>query len=82
VFRASEQYVRPPLLAREPGSVAWATWRFRLLGLLLLALTLALFVYVFLHFSNITGGEDPGLSNGLGPLSSPLPALTVLPAAG
>jgi hypothetical protein len=63
--RASEQYVRPPLLPREPGSATWASWRVRLLGLLLLALTLALFVYLFLHFSNITGGEDPGLNGAL-----------------
>ena len=60
-----EDYVRPPLVPHEPASSALAAWRFRLVGGLLLLATLALFVYLFLHFSNITGGEDPGLNGGL-----------------
>ncbi|MCU1596133.1 MAG: hypothetical protein JWO12_3525 [Frankiales bacterium] len=63
--RAREDYVRPPLVPHEPGSRSVATWRYRVVALLLLAATVALFALLFLKFSNITGGEDPGLNQGL-----------------
>jgi hypothetical protein len=58
---SSEQYVRPPLVAREPRSPAVAVWRFRLLAIVLLTACALLVGYLFLRFSNVTGGEDPGL---------------------
>jgi hypothetical protein len=66
----AEQYVRPPLVAREAPSPGVALWRFRAVALVLLALLAAGVVALFLHFSNITA-EDPGLggAGGLGPPS-------------
>jgi hypothetical protein len=65
----SEPYVRPPLVARERGSSSLATWRFRLLAAVLLLAAALLVVYLFLRFSNVTGGEDPGLG-AVSPLTS------------
>ncbi|MGZ6792364.1 MAG: hypothetical protein ACXVFV_05380 [Mycobacteriales bacterium] len=76
-MRRSEQYVRPALVARELPAAWLATWRFRLVALLALALLAAAVVALFLHFSNVTA-EDPGLGGAL----SPAPAPAVLaPAA-
>ena len=57
--------MRPPLVPRELPSSALATWRFRLVALVLLAALVALFVVAFQTFANPTRGEDPGLSNSL-----------------
>jgi len=59
--RDREQYVHPPLVAAEPPSVALQRWRYRLVaGALILVAVLAL-AWVFLRYSGVTGGEDPGL---------------------
>ena len=65
---AREQYVRPPLVAAEAPSPTLARWRYRLVATVLLLLTLAALLWLFLHFSGVTGGEDPGL---VGALSAP-----------
>jgi hypothetical protein len=78
-----ELYVRPPLVAREPGSGRAAVWRVRLVGLLLAVLTLAAFLWLFLTFSGVTNGEDPGLGGALQPPSGTLSsALVPLGTAG
>ena len=73
----SEQYVRPALVARELPATWLATWRFRLVALLALALLTAAVIALFLHFSNITA-EDPGLGGALRPV--PPAALTAAAA--
>jgi hypothetical protein len=60
----AEDYVRLPLVPRERGSVALASWRFRVGALIALALLVAAVVWLFLHFSNV-GAEDPGLGGAL-----------------
>lgn len=60
-MRGREDYVRPPLVAAEPPSATAARWRYRVVAGLLLLLALAVLVWVFLRFSGVTGGEDPGL---------------------
>ena len=75
--RSSESWVRPPVVARELPSAALARWRYRVVALVLLALVVLLFVGLFLRFSNITGGEDPGLVGSLG-----RPAVSSAPAPG
>lgn len=60
-MREREQYVRPPLVAAEPPSATAARWRYRVVAGVLLLLSLAVLVWVFLRFSGVTGGEDPGL---------------------
>lgn len=64
----SEEYVRPPIVPREPSSSRIALWRFRIVALLLLIALVIAFVVLFLQFSDVTGGEDPGLG---APLSRP-----------
>jgi hypothetical protein len=56
-----ELYVRPPLVAREPASHRAAAWRVRAVGVVLAVLTLLAFLWLFLTFSGVTNGEDPGL---------------------
>ncbi|MCW2600586.1 MAG: hypothetical protein JWM02_2415 [Frankiales bacterium] len=62
----AEDYVRPPLVARELPSTTLAIWRFRVGALLLLALLTLAVTLLFLHFSGVTA-EDPGLSGSLSP---------------
>ena len=69
-LKRREDYVRPPIVAQEHGSTTRATWRFRLGGLVVLALVVYVLVKLFLRFSGI-GTEDPGLSGGLGPMVTP-----------
>ena len=57
-----EQYVRPPLVAREAQPAWIAVWRFRLAALLLLALAVLIGYRVFQEFSGATD-QDPGLSS-------------------
>lgn len=62
---AREPYVRPPLIAAEPRSAVVALWRYRLgAGIVLLVVLLAL-VWLFLRFSGVTNGEDPGFGAAL-----------------
>ena len=61
----SEEYVRPPIVAREPSSPTIGLWRFRIVALLLLIALVIGFVLLFLQFSDVTGGEDPGLGGAL-----------------
>jgi hypothetical protein len=61
VARSSETWVRPPVVASELRSAAFARWRFRLVALAVLVAVVAGFVLLFLRFSNVTGGEDPGI---------------------
>ena len=56
-----EQYVRPPLVAREPRSPQAAVWRVRVVGIVLALVTLATLLWVMLTVTNVTNGEDPGL---------------------
>lgn len=65
-----EQYVPPPTVAIEPPSARLAAWRYRVVALAMLLLALAFFSWLFLTFSGVTGGEDPGLPVGLGQPSS------------
>jgi hypothetical protein len=58
---ARESWVRPPVVATEASSPGLARWRYRILAAALLALVLAAFVWLFLKFSDVTGGEDPGI---------------------
>ena len=56
-----EQYVRPPLVVREPRSTHAAVWRVRVLGVVLAVLTLLFLLWLMLKVSGVTNGEDPGL---------------------
>lgn len=62
--------MRPPVVAAEPPSKALATWRYRALALAALAVVVAVFVLLFLKFSDVTGGEDPGIGIGISRLAS------------
>ena len=62
---ARESWVRPPVVAAEAPSRRAAAWRYRVVSLLLLVLVTLAVVWLFLRFSNVTGGEDPGI--GLSP---------------
>ena len=58
---AHESWVRPPVVATEPRSKKAALWRYRVVSLLLLLIVAISVVWLFLKFSNVTGGEDPGI---------------------
>ena len=72
-----EQWVRPPVLAVEPPSKKAALWRYRVVSLLLLLVVAIAVIWLFLKFSNVTGGEDPGIG-----LRPPAPVSTQVSAAG
>ena len=62
-------------MAAEAPNPRLAVWRYRLISLALLLVVAAVVVWLFLTFSNVTGGEDPGIG-----LSRPAaPLLTSLP---
>jgi hypothetical protein len=69
--RDREQYVRPPLVASEPPSAAAARWRYRAAAGLVLLVALVVLIWVFVRFSGVTGGEDPGLIGTLPSVSGP-----------
>jgi hypothetical protein len=54
-----EQYVHPPLVAREAKSDALAVWRFRIIAIALMLLLTALVGWGMIKALNI-GAEDPG----------------------
>jgi hypothetical protein len=56
-----ETWVRPPVVAAEPRSTRAAVWRYRAVSFVLLVLLAVLTAWLFLKFSNVTGGEDPGI---------------------
>lgn len=56
-----EEYVRPPVVAAEAPSPTAARWRYRLVGLALLLVTLVLLTWVLLVVTGVTGGENPGI---------------------
>lgn len=58
---AREQYVRPPLVAREARSPRAAVWRIRGLGIVVALVTLLTLLWVMFKVSGVTNGEDPGL---------------------
>lgn len=59
----AEDYVRPPLVAEEPGSDRLAAWRFRLVLFVLLAVVVA--GIVLAYFALTGGGEtNPGFTPG------------------
>ena len=58
----ADRYVRPPLLAREPPPRWRAVWRFRLLGLVVIAVLLAGLFLAFQALSESTS-QDPGLNS-------------------
>ena len=57
-----EQYVRPPLVGREPTPRWLVIWRFRATALALLVIAVILGYIVFQHLSGATD-QDPGLSS-------------------
>ncbi|MFN2538360.1 MAG: hypothetical protein ABR549_09435 [Mycobacteriales bacterium] len=63
-----ETWVRPPVVATEPASKKLALWRYRIVAALLLLIVVFLVAKLFLTFSDVTGGEDPGIG-----LSRPAP---------
>jgi hypothetical protein len=73
---AREQYVRPPLVAREPASPRLVAWRVRAIGIVLAVVTLLALLWLLLSVSGVTNGEDPGLGGlpqpGSGTVSSAL----------
>jgi hypothetical protein len=56
----TERWTRPPLVPREAPPSWRATWRFRLVGLLLLALLVAGAVQLYRALSGATA-QDPGV---------------------
>jgi hypothetical protein len=56
-----EHWVHPPVVASEPSSQRAALWRYRAVSLLLLVVVAVAVVLLFLQFSDVTGGEDPGI---------------------
>ena len=56
-----ETWVRPPVVAAEAPSKKAALWRYRVVAIVLLVLVALLVGWLFLKFSNVTGGEDPGI---------------------
>ena len=65
-----EQYVRPPLVARERRSAQAAVWRVRLVGIALAVITLLLLLWLMLKVSGVTNGEDPGLGGAQAPIGT------------
>jgi hypothetical protein len=57
-----EQYVRPPLVAREPQPRWLVVWRFRVTALALLVLVVIAGYIAFQHLSG-AASQDPGLSS-------------------
>jgi len=57
-----EQYVRPPVVAREATPRWLVVWRFRATALALLVLLLIVGYIAFQHLSGATD-QDPGLSS-------------------
>lgn len=57
-----EQYVRPPLVGREPAPRWRAVWRFRVTALVLLVLVVVAGYFAFQQLSGATA-QDPGLSS-------------------
>lgn len=57
-----EQYVRPPLVGREPTARWIALWRFRATALALLVLAVIIGYAVFQQLSGATA-QNPGLSS-------------------
>ena len=57
-----EQYVRPPLVGREPTPRWLVVWRFRVTALALLVLAVIAGYIAFEHLSGATS-QDPGLSS-------------------
>jgi hypothetical protein len=74
-----EQYVRPPLVVREPRSRRTAVWRVRVVGVVLAIVTLLFLLWLMLKVSGVTNGEDPGLG-GLQPPIGTLSSALVPPA--
>ena len=59
-----EQYVRPPLVAREPSSSRAAAWRVRIVGIVLAVAILLFLIWLGIKVSGVTNGENPGLGMG------------------
>ena len=55
----AEDYVRPPLIAREAPNDAFARWRFRIVAFILLFLLAVVVAYGMIKALGI-GQEDPG----------------------
>ena len=58
---ARESWVRPPVVPSEAPSKAVATWRERAVAAVLLLVVVYVVARLFLQFSDVTGGEDPGI---------------------
>ena len=65
-----EDYVRPPLIAREAPSRTFAVWRYRVIALLLLLAIGAAAAWALFQVLGV-GNADPGFG-GLAPISAPL----------
>ena len=57
---ASERWVHPPVVAREPQPAWVALWRFRLVAFVVLALLVGAAVVVFRQFTG-ANAQDPGI---------------------
>lgn len=68
----AERYTRPPLVPREAAPAWRATWRFRAVALVLLAVVAFAAVRLVQGFSAATG-QDPGVG-GYGPTPSASPS--------
>ena len=66
-----EQYVRPPVVAREAPPAWLAVWRFRLAALLLLIVLVLLGYRLYQEFSGATD-QDPGV-NSMRPVATAAP---------
>ena len=63
-MRLREDYIRPPLVANEPGSDRAAAWRFRIVfGLVLVALLVGVF-FLYRALTGATGEGNPGFEQG------------------
>jgi hypothetical protein len=71
-----ERWVRPPVVAAELPSRRLALWRYRVVSLLLLVAVAVAVILLFLRFSNVTGGEDPGIGGLTPPAVTPMGRLT------
>jgi hypothetical protein len=58
---AREDYVRPPLVAREASSSRAAAWRVRVVGIVVAIITLLALIWLGIKVSGVTNGENPGL---------------------
>jgi hypothetical protein len=67
--RVRDRYIRPPIVAREPTPAWIATWRFRVIALIIGAALTLVTALVVLHFVNTE--QNPSFGG------APAPAIAV-----